>query len=126
MALGFTALMYVLRNGTVPLQQRVNSQTANDVFAMGQNEQGYRLGTDQARFYQTKTETRASAALHQQHRTWYLEDNRGKSLVSTNQGLMRSTPRTDQVTYNNGNGLAVTEFSDGAFTKTMPGTFLEV
>lgn len=101
----------------------VNSQTANDVFAIHKNEQGYWLGTGSGllRFYSNEdgNPDSISAKLYTNSTVHgILEDNRGNLWVSTNQGLMRLNPQEQtKQTYNNGNGLAVTEFSDGAFYK---------
>lgn len=58
-----------------------------------------------------------------------LEGHQGDLWLSTNQGLIRFNPetRTGQ-TYNSGNGLEITEFSDGAFYKDVVSEtlFLEV
>lgn len=101
----------------------VNSQTANDVFAIHKNGQGYWLGTGSGllHFCQEKGETpdRISAKLHTNGTVHgILEDNLGNLWISTNQGLIRFNPeqQTEQ-TYESGNGLVVTEFSDGAFYK---------
>ena len=101
----------------------VNSQTANDVFAIHKNEQGYWLGTGSGllRFYSNEdgNPDSISAKLYTNSTVHgILEDHRGNLWVSTNQGLMRLNPQEQtKQTYNNGNGLAVTEFSDGAFYK---------
>lgn len=101
----------------------VNSQTANDVFTIHKNEQGYWLGTGSGllRFYSNEdgNPDSISAKLYTNSTVHgILEDNRGNLWVSTNQGLMRLNPQEQtKQTYNNGNGLAVTEFSDGAFYK---------
>lgn len=101
----------------------VNSQTANDVFAIYKNEQGYWLGTGSGLLRFRRSEDgnpdRISAKLYTNSTVHgILEDNFNNLWVSTNQGLIRFNPQkqTGQ-TYNNGNGLAVTEFSDGAFYK---------
>ncbi len=101
----------------------VNSQTANDVFAIHKNEQGYWLGTGSGllRFHPNEggNPDSISAKLYTNSTVHgILEDNRDNLWVSTNQGLMRLNPQEQtKQTYNNGNGLAVTEFSDGAFYK---------
>ena len=101
----------------------VNSQTANDVFAIHKNKQGYWLGTGSGLLQfnphnnvnQKDLETRfyTNSTIH-----GILEDKRGNLWVSTNQGLIRFNPNEQsKQTYNNENGLDVTEFSDGAFYK---------
>lgn len=101
----------------------VDSQTANDVFAIHKNESGYWLGTGAGllHFYQSEGEKpdSISAKLYTKSTVHgILEDNLANLWVSTNQGLIRFNPQelTGQ-TYGNENGLAVTEFSDGAFYK---------
>lgn len=101
----------------------MNSQTANDVFAIHKNDQGYWLGTGSGLllFHPDKDRTPdniqakpyTNSTVH-----GILEDNQGNLWVSTNQGLTRLNPQEQtRQTYNNGNGLTVTEFSDGAFYK---------
>lgn len=101
----------------------VNSQTANDVFAIHKNGLGYWLGTGSGllHFRQAKDQKpdSISAKLYTNGTVHsILEDNLGNLWISTNQGLIRLNPKeqTGQ-TYNNSNGLAVSEFSDGAFYK---------
>lgn len=101
----------------------VNSQTANDVFAIHKNKQGYWLGTGSGLLHFRQNEDENQDTIHAKlhtHSTVHciLEDNLGNLWISTNQGLIRFNPqdRTRQ-TYNYGNGLTVTEFSDGAFYK---------
>lgn len=99
----------------------VNSQTANDIFAIYKNEKGYWLGTSSGLLYfnqddshyHNKTDLFLNNTVH-----GILEDQQHNLWLSTNQGLVRFNPHTSTgQTYNRENGLAVTEFSDGAFYK---------
>lgn len=98
----------------------VNSQTANDIFAIYKNAKGYWLGTssgllhfDQENSHYKKADLFSNNTVH-----GILEDHQGNLWMSTNQGLIRFNPEASTgQTYNNGNGLDVTEFSDGAFYK---------
>ena len=99
----------------------VNSQTANDVFAIHKNKQGYWIGTGSGllNFHlnedtnQNNTKLYTNGTIH-----GILEDNQENIWISTNQGLMKLNPKEKtKQTYNNENGLVVTEFSDGAFYK---------
>lgn len=101
----------------------VNSQTANDVFAIHKNSQGYWLGTGAGLLHFCQggnaPTVHISAKLYTNGTVHgILEDNFGNIWISTNQGLIRFNPnqQTEQ-TYGSGNGLGVTEFSDGAFYK---------
>ena len=97
----------------------VNSQTVNDIFSIYKNEKGYWLGTSSGLLhldrdnphYHDKTDLFLNNTVH-----GILEDKQGNLWISTNQGLVRFNPQTHTgQTYNRENGLAVTEFSDGAF-----------
>lgn len=99
----------------------VNSQTANDIFAIYKNTKGYWLGTGSGLLHlkqenpqpHHKAELISSNTVH-----GLLEDHQSNIWISTNQGLIRFNPDTHTgQTYNNENGLEVTEFSDGAFYK---------
>lgn len=99
----------------------VNSQTANDIFAIYRNEKGYWLGTSSGllHFDQDKSHYHDRADLFLKNTVHgILEDCQDNLWISTNQGLVRFNPKTNTgQTYNRENGLAVTEFSDGAFYK---------
>lgn len=99
----------------------VNSQTANDIFAIYKNEKGYWLGTSSGLLYfnpdysqyHDRANLLSSNTVH-----GILEDQQKNIWLSTNQGLVRFNPETNTgQTYNRENGLDVTEFSDGAFYK---------
>lgn len=101
----------------------VNSQTANDIFAIHRNQKGYWLGTSSGLLhfdqdnshYPSRADLLSSNTVH-----GILEDLQGNLWLSTNQGLVRFNPQTNTgQTYNRRNGLAVIEFSDGAFYKDM-------
>lgn len=98
----------------------VNSQTANDIFAIYKNARGYWLGTSSGLLYFDRENSHYNKACSLSNNTVHgiLEDHHGNLWLSTNQGLIRFNPEngTGQ-TYNSGNGLDVTEFSDGAFFK---------
>ena len=97
---GLGAYRIDVRTGeTVPFRfnNLVNSQTANDVFAIHKNEQGYWLGTGSGllRFHPNKdgNPDSISAKLYTNSTVHgILEDNRGNLCVSTNQGLIRLNP----------------------------------
>ena len=95
----------------------VNSQTANDIFAIYKNEKGYWLGTSSGLLhfnedyshYHDRADLFSNNTVH-----GILEDQQNNLWISTNQGLVRFNPKTNTgQTY----GLEVTEFSDGAFYK---------
>ncbi|WP_291527873.1 hybrid sensor histidine kinase/response regulator transcription factor [Bacteroides sp. UBA939] len=97
----------------------VNSQTANDIFAIYKNEKGYWLGTGSGLLHfnqdnshhHDRTDLFLNNTVH-----GILEDQQDNLWISTNQGLVRFNPQSNTgQTYNRENGLAVTEFSDGAF-----------
>lgn len=99
----------------------VNSQTANDIFAIYKNEKGYWLGTSSGLLhfnedyshYHDRADLFSNNAVH-----GILEDQQNNLWISTNQGLVRFNPKTNTgQTYDRENGLEVTEFSDGAFYK---------
>lgn len=99
----------------------VNSQTANDIFAIHKNPEGYWFGTSSgllhftpnSSHYHNRAELLSRNTVH-----GLLEDLQGNLWISTNQGLIRFNPQTQtEQTYNRGNGLRTTEFSDGAFYK---------
>lgn len=99
----------------------VNSQTANDIFAIHKNPEGYWFGTSSGLLhftpnsphYHNRAELLSKNTVH-----GLLEDLQGNLWISTNQGLIRFDPQTQTgQTYNRGNGLGTTEFSDGAFYK---------
>lgn len=99
----------------------VNSQTANDIFAIYKNTKGYWLGTGSGLLHlrQDDPQPHHKAELFSNNTVHgLLEDHQSNIWISTNQGLIRFNPdtRTGQ-TYNNEHGLEVTEFSDGAFYK---------
>ena len=99
----------------------VNSQTANDIFAIYKNEKGYWLGTSSGLLhfnedyshYHDRADLFSNNTVH-----GILEDQENNLWISTNQGLVRFNPKTNTgQTYDRENGLEVTEFSDGAFYK---------
>lgn len=99
----------------------VNSQTANDIFAIYKNEKGYWLGTSSGLLhfnedyshYHDRADLFSNNTVH-----GILEDQQNNLWISTNQGLVRFNPKTNTgQTYDQENGLEVTEFSDGAFYK---------
>ena len=99
----------------------VNSQTANDIFAIYKNEKGYWLGTSSGLLhfnedyshYHDRADLFSNNTVH-----GILEDQQNNLWISTNQGLGRFNPKTNTgQTYDRENGLEVTEFSDGAFYK---------
>ena len=99
----------------------VNSQTANDIFAIYKNEKGYWLGTssgllhfnEEYSHYHDRADLFSNNTVH-----GILEDQQNNLWISTNQGLVRFNPKTNTgQTYDRENGLEVTEFSDGAFYK---------
>lgn len=99
----------------------VNSQTANDIFAIYKNKKGYWLGTSSGLLhfnedyshYHDRADLFSNNTVH-----GILEDQQNNLWISTNQGLVRFNPKTNTgQTYDRENGLEVTEFSDGAFYK---------
>lgn len=99
----------------------VNSQTANDIFAIYKNEKGYWLGissgllhfNEDYSHYHDRADLFSNNTVH-----GILEDQQNNLWISTNQGLVRFNPKTNTgQTYDRENGLEVTEFSDGAFYK---------
>lgn len=101
----------------------VNSQTANDIFAIYKNKKGYWLGTSSGLLhfnedyshYHDRADLFSNNTVH-----GILEDQQNNLWISTNQGLVRFNPKTNTgQTYNRENGLEVTEFSDGAFYKDL-------
>ena len=101
--------------------KEVNSQTANDIFAIYKNEKGYWLGTSSGLLhfnedyshYHDRADLFSNNTVH-----GILEDQQNNLWISTNQGLVRFNPKTNTgQTYDRENGLEVTEFSDGAFYK---------
>ena len=99
----------------------VNSQTANDIFAIYKNEKGYWLGTssgllhfnEDSSHYHDRADLFSNNTVH-----GILEDQQNNLWISTNQGLVRFNPKTNTgQTYDRENRLEVTEFSDGAFYK---------
>lgn len=99
----------------------VNSRTANDIFAIYKNTKGYWLGTGSGLLHLNPDHLQPTnkAELFSNHTVHgLLEDHQSNIWISTNQGLIRFNPDTHTgQTYNNENGLEVTEFSDGAFYK---------
>ena len=102
----------------------VISQTANDIFAIYKNENGYWFGTSSGLLHfgpkdsldQDKFERFSQNTVH-----GILEDQLNNIWISTNQGLVRFNPQTHTgQTYDRKNELEVTEFSDGAFYKHIP------
>lgn len=102
----------------------VNSQTANDIFAIYKNENGYWFGTSSGLLhsnlenskYHDKIERLSQNTVH-----GILEDQQNNIWISTNQGLVRFNPQTHTgQTYDRRNELEITEFSDGAFYKHIP------
>ena len=93
----------------------VSSQTANDIFAIYKNAKGYWLGTSSGLLHLEQDDSLCTKADLFLNNTVHgvLEDHQGDLWLSTNQGLIRFNPetRTGQ-TYNSGNGLEITEFSD--------------
>ena len=123
---GLGAYRIDVRNGEMTpfrFDSLVNSQTANDVFAIHKNKQGYWLGTSSGLLYfcqgkDGKPESASTKLYTNSTVHGILEDSHGNLWVSTNQGLIRFDPQEQtKQTYNNGNELTVTEFSDGAFYK---------
>ncbi len=102
----------------------VNSQTANDIFAIYKNEHGYWFGTSSGllHFNQKNAQSYDKAdRLSNNTAHGILEDQQGNIWISTNQGLIKFNPETHTgQTYNRKSGLEVTEFSDGAFYKDIP------
>ena len=101
----------------------VNSQTANDIFAIYKNEKGYWLGTSSGLLhfnedyshYHDRADLFSNNTVH-----GILEDQQNNLWISTNQGLVRFNPKTNTgQTFDRVNGLDVTEFSDGAFYKDL-------
>lgn len=101
----------------------VNSQTANDIFAIYKNEKGYWLGTSSGLLhfnedyshYHDRADLFSNNTVH-----GILEDQQNNLWISTNQGLVRFNTKTNTgQTYDRENGLEVTEFSDGAFYKDL-------
>ena len=101
----------------------VNSQTANDIFAIYKNEKGYWLGTSSGLLhfnedyshYHDRADLFSNNTVH-----GILEDQQNNLWISPNQGLVRFNPKTNTgQTYDRENGLEVTEFSDGAFYKDL-------
>lgn len=98
----------------------VNSQTANDIFAIYKNVKGYWLGTSSGllHFSQENSQYKKADLFSNNTVHGILEDHQGNLWMSTNQGLIRFNPETSTgQAYNSVNGLDVTEFSDGAFYK---------
>lgn len=102
----------------------VNSQTANDIFVIYKNENGYWFGTSSGLLhfnqenshYYDKVDLLSKNTAH-----GILEDQQNNIWISTNQGLIKFNPQTHTgQTYDRKNGLEVTEFSDGAFYKDIP------
>ncbi len=99
----------------------VNSQTANDIFSIHKNDEGFWLGTSSGLLHFNLD----AACQHENVELFLnntvhgiLEDHQCNLWLSTNQGLVRLNPLTHTgQTYNQENGLKVTEFSDGAFYK---------
>lgn len=99
----------------------VNSQMANDIFAIHKNDKGYWLGTSSGLIYYTSNSSQykdRAKLLTNNTIHGILEDSQGNLWISTNQGLVRFNQQTNAAqTYSKGNGLSTTEFSDGAFYK---------
>lgn len=99
----------------------VNSQTANDIFAIHKNDKGYWLGTSSGLIYYTPNSPQhknRAKLLSNNTIHGILEDSQGNLWISTNQGVVRFNQQTNTAqTYSRGNGLSTTEFSDGAFYK---------
>ena len=105
----------------------VSNRTANDIFAIYKNRSGYWMGTSSGLLHFPPDRTKAREATLCSRNTVHgiLEDLEGNLWLSTNQGLVCFNPETGtHYTYNHRNGLAVTEFSDGASFKTPEGNLL--
>lgn len=105
----------------------VNSQTVNDIFAIHKNSKGYWLGTSSGLLHYTPNSPQhhdRAKLLSNNTIHGILEDLQGNLWISTNQGLVRFNQQSNtSQTYDKGNGLTTTEFSDGAFYKdTRTGT----
>lgn len=97
-----------------------SNQTANDVFAVHKNSQGYWLGTGAGLLHASPDLSRPDTLAIVLRNTVHgiLEDDLSNLWVSTNLGLTRLDRKNHvQQRYNADNGLEVTEFSDGAFWK---------
>lgn len=101
----------------------VNSQTANDIFAIYKNEKGYWFGTSSGLLHFNQNHLQNPNIVDKfSNNTVHgiLEDLQNNLWASTNQGLIRFHPKTNVgQTYDKKNGLEITEFSDGAFYKDM-------
>ena len=98
----------------------VSSRTANDIFAIHKNRDGYWMGTSAGLLHFPPDRTRTGEAALLTHGTVHgiLEDRDGNLWLSTNQGLAWLDPGTGNIySYNKQNGLEVTEYSDGASFK---------
>ena len=98
----------------------VNSRTANDIFAIHKNRNGYWIGSSSGLLHCPPDRTKMQETSLLTHNTVHgiLEDNEGTLWLSTNQGLDRLNAESGTLySYNNKNGLEVTEFSDGAVFK---------
>lgn len=101
----------------------VNSQTANDIFAIYKNEKGYWVGTSSGLIHFDQDYMHHNGKANQLSGNTVhgiLEDQQNNLWVSTNQGLIRFNLQTNtEQTFNRENGLDITEFSDGAFHKDV-------
>lgn len=101
----------------------VNSQTANDVFAIHKNVQGFWLGTGAGLIHflpntEENLDTPKAKLYTPNTVHGILEDNSDNLWISTNQGLIKLNPQKQTLqTFNYENGLTISEFSDGAFYK---------
>lgn len=96
----------------------VNNQTANDIFAIHKNKQGYWLGTSSGLLHFALNSANRNNLITSNTVHGILEDSQGNLWISTNQGVIRFNQQNNvgQI-YDRGSGLATTEFSDGAFYK---------
>lgn len=111
--------MNVLTEQLTPCRfdDKVNSQTVNDIFAIYKNREGYWLGTGSGLLHTDSQ--RANATLLSANTVHgMLEDYRGNLWISTNRGLTRINRKTHtSQSYTYDSGLDINEFSDGAFYK---------
>ncbi len=95
----------------------VNSRTANDIYAIHKNSHGYWFGTGSGLLHLNAPALKDRSELLSRNTVHgILEDVYRNLWISTNQGLVCFNPsaRTGK-TYDESNGLIITEFSDGAY-----------